>query len=88
MDGMYDSLFDRVGGSTKNVIELQQNLEIEEYDTDALLNDVPIGRKSEEKCNVASMADAETYRLVQRYIYFHQCMYYTFSNTILNNIFG
>ncbi len=74
MDGLLDHM------SNLNYHQLQQQLEDEEYDTDAVLQDVPAKRYIDpSQSNIAIMCTTKErqFRNIKHHIYLSQCMFIT-----------
>ena len=72
MDGLYDTLSE-MGGNVNGLLEI---LETEEYDTDAVKEDVPAsnnGKNCESNIQEWSM-NPDQYSVIQQYVYFNKCM--------------
>ena len=71
MDGFYEHL------SNINLREVIKRLQYEQYDTDALLEDIPIAKDPDpSQCNVASLAVASNkFESIAHFVYLTKCMF-------------
>ena len=75
MDGMYQYV-NKQTNKTQSLEQFFDDLKDEEYDTDALKEDVPCSKRGDdEESNVANMASGKgLYKFVQEYMYYDKCL--------------
>lgn len=74
MDGLYDHLY-HDHQAINDIDQIQRDLEYEDYDSDAVLADVPeLLDRTDLQSNIAAMCSKYIFESIQRYVYLNKCM--------------